>query len=747
MGRGDPLSRVLRCLALAAALPAAAARGQDAAPLPTIEVVGFAPLPGFALPLAQIPYNVQSFSSRILSQQRTAGVAEFLELNANSVAVNSPSGNDFQPDLSFRGFAASPLLGTPQGLSVFQDGVRINEAFADVVHWDLLPQNAIASIQLLPGSNPIFGLNTLGGALALTMKDGFRFGGTGAEAYAGSFGRAFAGAEVGAAKGPLGIFVSGEALYDGGWREHSATRIGRMYARGDHRDGANEASVAVTLADNSLNGTQALPLSMLGNPKQPYTWPDRTHNRLAFVDAGVTRALANDKLVSGNVYYRQLSTTGVNSNVNGDYDPPTSPSEAFNVQSEGTTRTWGASLQLTGKSTLAATEHQWVLGASIDTGSTSFIQSQQTATFVNDREAVGIGPFATQTDVETRTRYAGIYIADAMQVHPQVTFSLSGRYNAAQITTTDLTGDNPDINGTSTFRRFNPAVGATWQASTSVNVFGSVSQGMRVPTPVELTCADPSAPCTLPNIFVADPPLNAVIATTYEAGVRGRIDPSLYYAAAIYRTNLKDDIQFIGAGSGAVNAGYFANVGNTRRQGVELTGGMSLGEFSLVARYTLLAATFRSAFSESSPNNSTADSAGLIEVQPGDRMPGLPRNTFRLRADWMRGPFAAGMTVLAVSSQYARGDENNKDVNGPVPGYATVALDGTWQIDRDWQLFARIDNLFDRAYQNFGILGSNYFRGPGNTFDASLAGPEQFRSPGAPFGAWIGIRYRLDRTG
>jgi len=100
-----------------------------------------------------------------------------------------------------------------------------------------------------------------------------------------------------------------------------------------------------------------------------------------------------------------------------------------------------------------------------------------------------------------------------------------------------------------------------------------------------------------------------------------------------------------------------------------------------------------------------------------------------------------------VSSQYARGDENNKDVNGPVPGYAVVSLDGTWQIDRDWQLFARIDNLFDRAYQNFGILGSNYFRGPGNTFDAALAGPEQFRSPGAPFGAWIGIRYRLDRTG
>jgi len=239
------------------------------------------------------------------------------------------------------------------------------------------------------------------------------------------------------------------------------------------------------------------------------------------------------------------------------------------------------------------------------------------------------------------------------------------------------------------------------------------------------------------------PPLSAVVATTYEAGVRGRIGDAAYYSAAVYRTNLRNDIQFIAAGSGAINAGYFANVGNTRRQGIELTAGTALGEFSLVARYTLLDATFQSAFVENSPNNSSANAQGLIDVQPGASMPGLPRNTFRFRADWSRGPLAAGLTVLAVSSQYARGDENNRDVNGPVPGYAIVSLDGTWQVARDWQVFARVSNLLDRTYQNFGILGSNYFRGPGNTFDASLAGPEQFRSPGAPFGAWVGIRYRL----
>ena len=494
-----------------------------------------------------------------------------------------------------------------------------------------------------------------------------------------------------------------------------------------------------------LSGTQALPLSMLGNPRQPYTWPDTTDNRLAFFNATASHAFSPDAIVTANAYYRQLTTSGVNSNVNGDYDPVTSPAQGFNVQSDATTRTWGASLQLTGKHILAAATHQWTLGASLDSGTTSFVQAQQDATFVNDREAIGTSPFATQTDVATRTRYAGLYAADTIALSAQWTLVASGRYNAAQIATTDRSGANPDIDGTSNFRRFNPAIGATWQASAAVNAFASVSQGMRVPTPVELTCADPNAPCTLPNIFVADPPLQAVIATTFEAGVRGRIGERAFYSAALYRTQLKDDIQFIGAGTGAVNAGYFANVGNTRRQGVELTAGTGIGDFSLVARYSLLDATFQTPFTESSPNNTSANADGVIAVQPGDRMPGLPRNTFRFRSDWARGPFAAGLTVLAVSSQYAHGDENNRDGNGPVPGYALVSLDGTWRADRSWEIFARVENLFDRAYQNFGILGSNYFRGAGNTFDASLAASEQFRSPGAPFGVWIGVRYRFDR--
>jgi outer membrane receptor protein involved in Fe transport len=395
---------------------------------------------------------------------------------------------------------------------------------------------------------------------------------------------------------------------------------------------------------------------------------------------------------------------------------------------------------------LADVAHQLVIGAAYDSGTTDFAQGAQPATFRADRETVGTGDYVAATDVTTTNRSLGVYVADTMLLAPQWSLSLSGRYNAARVATRDLTGDAPAVDGENSFRRFNPAAGLTWMPSAQVNAFAGINQGTRVPTAVELTCADPAAPCTLPNIFVADPPLKQVVATTFEAGLRGRVGATGFYSAAIYRTDLADDIQFIGAGTGAVNAGYFQNVGKTRRQGVELSGGTTWGEVRVVARYSFLDATFQTGFVASSPNNASADADGLIYVSPGDRLPTLPRNALRVRADWTHGPFALGASVLAVDSQYSRGNENNADPSGKVPGYALVALDGVWNLTPEWQLFARVDNLFNRSYQNFGILGANYFRGPGNSFDVGLAGPEAFRSPGPTIGAWIGIQFRFDRS-
>ena len=102
------------------------------------------PLPDIGAPLRQVPANVQVSTGQDLRRQRNLDLTEFLDQNAGSVTINPGQNNPFQPDLAFRGFLASPLLGTPQGLSVFLDGVRINEPFGDVVNWDLVPKPALA---------------------------------------------------------------------------------------------------------------------------------------------------------------------------------------------------------------------------------------------------------------------------------------------------------------------------------------------------------------------------------------------------------------------------------------------------------------------------------------------------------------------------------------------------------------------------------------------------------------------------
>ena len=133
-----------------------------------------------------IPAPVQTATARDIETSGALDVADFLNRRMNGVHVNEIQNNPFQPDVNYRGYTASPLLGTPQGLSVYMDGVRLNQPFGDVVSWDLIPRIAIASTTLMPGSNPLFGLNTLGGALSLQTKNGLSTAGTTVQATYGS---------------------------------------------------------------------------------------------------------------------------------------------------------------------------------------------------------------------------------------------------------------------------------------------------------------------------------------------------------------------------------------------------------------------------------------------------------------------------------------------------------------------------------------------------------------------------------
>ena len=278
-------------LAGVAASPARAANPAEIFELPKVVVIGTTPLPGLGTAIADVPANVQVFGNRELSRQSTLDVSGFLDRNANSVGVGSAQGNSYQQDLSFRGFAASPLLGTPQGISVFQDGMRINEAFGDVVNWDLLPRSAISTVQLIPGSNPVFGLNTLGGALAVYTKSGAQYPGASLEVSTGSFRRRSATFAYGGADDRLDYFATGNVADDGGWAEHNGSRLRQFFGKLGYQDERADLDVSLTLADNTLQGAQTLPVSFLDTPRQAYTFPDINRNRLTLLAAKGSRFL------------------------------------------------------------------------------------------------------------------------------------------------------------------------------------------------------------------------------------------------------------------------------------------------------------------------------------------------------------------------------------------------------------------------------------------------------------------------
>ena len=711
---------------------------------PTVEVIGTTPIQGIGVPVSQVPANVQTTTGIEIQKQKTLDLSEYLDGNLGSVTLNHGQNNPIQPDVNLRGLTASPLLGTPQGLSVFVDGVRVNEPFGDVVNWDLIAQNAISTITLIPGSNPVFGLNTLGAALSVNTKSGFQYPGAAVAVSGGSWGRKSLEAEYGVHGEMTDLFVAGNFLEEDGWRDHSPSRIKTVFGKAGWERDDTDVDVSLALADNTLEGTQALPLGWLDTREQAYTWPDRNENQAAFLNARASHFLTDEKLLAGNVYYRRYTNDNFSSNVNDEFVP--GDPQAFNDRSNITTNGYGASLQLSLLGDLRGRKNNFTVGASADLGRTRFSQTQEEADFTADRGTVGSGITTLQTDVDTRNDYYGVYLTDVHTFSERWHLTLSGRFNWASISIRDRTGLDAPLNGDHTFKRFNPAAGLNFNPSPALTTYASYSEGMRAPTPIELTCADPLAPCRLPNNFLADPPLEKVVARTVELGARGRWSESAGWSAAAYRTDLDNDIIFISSG-GAVNAGFFENAGKTRRQGLELGAHGRIEKLNLTLNYGYIHATFASSLTLNSPNNTSANAAGDIQVRSGDRIPGIPEHSLKARAEYeFTEAFSLAGTLLVFSSQYARGDENNQDANGSIPGYTLVNLDARYQYNKRLSFFGRVNNLFDKDYETLGVLGENFFNGPGRTFAPGVSvTEEQFRSTGAPRAFWVGVRYAIDR--
>jgi outer membrane receptor protein involved in Fe transport len=481
-----------------------------------------------------------------------------------------------------------------------------------------------------------------------------------------------------------------------------------------------------------------VPLSVYNKPEKAYTYPDSIGNELAMVTLKGSHFLADDRLVAGNAYYRKNRTKGFNSNAE-DLGPGNSTNISTLTDQDG----FGGALQLSLLGDLVGHKNQFTAGASADFGRTDFDSDSFEASVVG-HETVTDDPAtsAGQVRLKARNDYFGLYATDTFSFNNQWYMTLSGRYNIAKIKLSGMSSDpslvpvDSDLSGKHRYSRFNPAIGFNYNPSNTLGFYGGYNEGMRAATPVELSCADENRPCALPNAFAADPSLEKVVAKTWEGGVRGKFTDTFSWNAGLYKTENTNDIQFIA--SNATGFGFFKNVGQTERRGLEIGLNGKFDALTLAANYGFVDATYQSDFVVGSPANSSADGVGQIQVTKGDRIPGIARQTLKLRAAYdVTSKWNIGTNVVMATGQYARGDENNQDVNGKVPGYAVVNLDTHYSINNSWKLFAKVNNVFDNKYATFGVLGNNIFN--------SLS-PEQFRSPAAPLSGWVGVTYEFGRS-
>ena len=797
---GWALWALVGAMAVLSSCPGAAAEGEapagtsnaaTAQELPQVLVIGNAPLPGFGLPLNQVPANVQSADSQDLQRAQTTDLADYLNRSFSGVNVSESADNPFQLDINYHGFTASPLLGTPEGLSVYVDGVRVNESFGDTVNWDLIPESAISTVSLISGSNPVFGLNTLGGALSVQTKSGHDNPGTQFEAYGGSFDRRSFQGETGGAFGAFDYFGTVNYFDERGWRDLSPTHLWQAFGKVGWQNEKTDLDLSYTYADSSLFGNGATPLSMLDYRRESSYTPDFTHNLLDFVNLTGTQFLSEHLLLSANAYYRHLITGSSNGSNNDNYlnggypGPPidcSAPPEdrvaiaycspATTQASQLTQRTSGFGVQLTDSQALLGAKNQAILGADYNDSDDIFAQAFLYGAFAADRTLIYLqNPLNGETVISLSgsNRILGVYLTDTFSPSELLHVTVSARYNRSTETLNGYSVDTDvsdagagfdeasPLTGDHTFSRVNPAVGFTLTPSERVTYYANYNEASRAPSVVELGCSNPQQPCGLPNDFASDPDLKQVVARTFEIGVRGDLaGQRLNWSADAFRTLNSDDIQFVAT---STNSGYFDNVGSTRRQGLDLALGGQSGALKWRLAYSFVAATFQSSFAVSAGSNSTADANGNIEVRPGDRIPLIPRNTGRLLLDYDVSPrLQVGGNLLVVSGSYLHGNENNANQAGGtnaqgayisgtgwIPGYAVVNLQGTYHVGKSVDVFARVVNLLDRQYSTAGFLTTNTFN-PNGSFRVNPNDwtNENAVSPGTPLAVWAGVRLHFD---
>ena len=697
------------------------------------------PVAGVGIDVDKVPAAVNAVGAAQIARTDSLNITDALQQHVPGLIVSDTTGNPFMPDVQFRGFIASPTSGTPQGLAVYQNGMRINEAFGDTVNWDLIPTTAIKSVTVVT-NNPAFGLNALGGAVNVQMKNGFNYQGAEINTMGGSFGRIQGSGQYGKQIDNYSVYGALEGVRDNGFRNFSESAIRRFYGDVGYRTDSSEFHLNVGVANNNFGAAATVPVQLLQNYwGATYTTPQTTNNQVAYVNLTGKVEATPTWTIDGSVRVRAFRQKTVDGNPTEtercDADPAllcfnsdTVPANGLNgVQlanpfpdtavlgqiDRTSTRstTTGATLQATNTDQLFGHNNQFMVGTSFDSGVTRFGASAELGTigsnYVVSGSGIFLGPSGDPISIgpvslRATNRYTGIYALDTFDVTDAFSISGGGRFNYANIVLQDLIGT--DLNGNHTFSRFNPMIGGTYKITPGLTAYAGYSEANRAPTPLELACADPARPCIAAAFLIADPPLQQVVSRTIEAGFRGTSElniGTLGWKVGAFRATNADDILAIPSPE-LQGFGYFQNVGRTRRQGIEAQVNLTSKTLQLYASYALVDARFLDPLVLGS-NSPFADADGNIQVVPGNRIPAIPRNRVKFGLDYsITDAFKVGGDALFVSDQFFVGDDNN--LAPRLPSYAVFNLHASYQLTKNIQFYGRVDNVFDNRYAVYGTF-------------------------------------------
>jgi iron complex outermembrane receptor protein len=724
------------------------ARVSTARPVTRIYVVPTSPGTGSGLEVDKVPSAINAVDANQIRRTGSPDIAVALQQYVPGLSINEVTGNPFQPDIQFRGFVASPLAGTPQGLAVYQNGVRINEAFSDTVNWDLIPTAAIRSAVVVT-NNPAFGLNALGGAIDLQMKNGFNYQGAEVDIMGGSYGRLYGSAQWGKkVDNNWAVYGALEGVHDNGFRNFSQSDVRRFYGDVGYRFEGNEFHLNGGVANNSLAGPSTVPAELLQQYwGATYTTPQTISNKVGYLNFTSKVEATPTWTFEGTAHLRSFKQSTVDGNPTdtvpcdanaallcfGDVNPaigpplfqapanglngaqlanPFAPGAILGELDRTSTKstTFGISGQATNTDQLFGHDNRFVVGASYDVSSTLFTGSAELATIGTNYVVTGSGIFLGQSGVptsigpvslRTANQYQGLYALDTFNVDDRFAVTAGGRYNAAHVSLMDQLGTA--LNGDHQFDRFNPIIGGTYKITSEVTAYAGYSEANRVPTPLELGCADPTRPCIIGQFLIADPSLQQVVSKTFEAGFRGTRElniGSLGWKIGAFRATNYNDILATPI-PGLTGFGFFQNVGRTRRQGVEAEVSVKSKVLQFQASYAFLDARFLDALTLGSNSPFAVD--GNIQVLPGDHIPRLPSHLIKASIEYaVTDEWKVGGDALFVSSQYFVGDESNQFPK--LPGYAVFNLHTSYQVTKNLQLYGRVDNIFDNRYSTIGTF-------------------------------------------